>query len=267
MPMDNINDDNVLTGRDCMPLPVRFLGRQDHASISLSALTTNQETDQDNDNNDQQDYDDTNLDYTVFVNPSITEVLCTTTAEALALGKFVIIPKHASNEFFTDTQNKQGDRRLFINCLSYKDADEFCTVLDYALSHTSRPLSSEARHVLTWEAATERFLEAAIIRQPAALLFDAHCSLKERRPDETLRLRSLQQEERIRTFHYDVAKAGHNVFHAWRRQQQQQKASHEVANVDGEDDNDSLSQKVVSTTMEVQTPFSPVLPAVSASNR
>ncbi|MGH7974480.1 MAG: hypothetical protein ACREBR_03045 [bacterium] len=54
--------------------PAKFSGRSDYAQL-----------------NDQ---------YKVFVNPSITEVLCTTTAEALAMGKIAIIPTQPSNAFF-----------------------------------------------------------------------------------------------------------------------------------------------------------------------
>ena len=56
------------------PIPAIFHGRIDHFSLTKQ--------------------------YKIFVNPSITEVLCTTTAEALAMEKFVIIPSHPSNAFF-----------------------------------------------------------------------------------------------------------------------------------------------------------------------
>ena len=53
-----------------VPVPARFLGVKDHALLRDIPQ------------------------HKIFINLSITEVLCTTTAEALAMGKFVIIPNH-----------------------------------------------------------------------------------------------------------------------------------------------------------------------------
>ena len=56
-------------------IPARFLGVKDHALLRDIPG------------------------HKIFVNLSITEVLCTTTAEAMAMGKFVVIPEHRKSLF------------------------------------------------------------------------------------------------------------------------------------------------------------------------
>jgi hypothetical protein len=74
------------------------------------------------------------------------------------MGKFVIIPKHPSNLFFEQ----------FPNCLTYDTKTSFVSQLQYALENEPPILSDELLHVLTWEAATERLIEASIVTRREA---------------------------------------------------------------------------------------------------
>ena len=115
------------------PIPARFLGVKDHALLRHSA-------------------------HKIFFNPSLTEVLCTTTAEALAMGKFVVIPEHPSNEFFLQ----------FPNCLAYKNLHDCVEKIKWALRNEPEPLSESHAHIFTWEAATDRLIQSSLISRREA---------------------------------------------------------------------------------------------------
>jgi hypothetical protein len=137
------------------PIPATFPGRVDHGTLT---------------------------DYPIFFNPSISEVLCTTTAEALAMGKYAIIPVHPSNTFFLQ----------FPNCLAYRNKFEFVANLRWALTHDPEPLTDDQAYQFTWEAATERFITASAITWKEAL--------------ERERLGLAKLDERIAWFHNELGK-------------------------------------------------------------
>lgn len=110
------------------PIPAKFPGVIDHAQLI-------------------------SVPHKIFLNPSTSEVLCTTTAEALAMGKFVILPKHPSNQFFLQ----------FTNCLAYETLEECAEKIKWAMERNPTPLSEEERHKFTWEAATDRLISSSCV--------------------------------------------------------------------------------------------------------
>mmetsp|Transcript_34139 Transcript_34139/g.47324 ORF Transcript_34139/g.47324 Transcript_34139/m.47324 type:complete len:129 (+) Transcript_34139:363-749(+) len=71
------------------------------------------------------------------------------------MGKWVVLPQHPENYFFES----------FYNTLIYSTPDEFVTCINHAKANTPAPLTTSERHSLTWEAATERFLDVAQISE------------------------------------------------------------------------------------------------------
>ncbi|KAL3839358.1 hypothetical protein ACJIZ3_023949 [Penstemon smallii] len=93
--------------------------------------------------------DDSLQGYKIFINPSVSDVLCTATAEALAMGKFVVCADHPSNDFFME----------FPNCLTYKTPEDFVAKVKEAMTNEPQPLTPDQRYSLSWEAATQRFMK------------------------------------------------------------------------------------------------------------
>mmetsp|Transcript_103157 Transcript_103157/g.290220 ORF Transcript_103157/g.290220 Transcript_103157/m.290220 type:complete len:488 (-) Transcript_103157:44-1507(-) len=91
--------------------------------------------------------------YSVLVNPSRSDVLCTVTMEALAMGKRAVIVRDPSNVFFIDN----FPDRVF--AYDNEDGDSFAAAYVAAVAlGPARPLPAEEAELLTWEAATARLL-------------------------------------------------------------------------------------------------------------
>lgn len=93
------------------------------------------------------------------------------------MGKWVVCPQHPSNKFFEQFPNcltyiNEGKSFLFVfrskdilttHSLVYFNTEELAANVYWALNHDPHPLTSEQRYELSWDAATERFLEASTI--------------------------------------------------------------------------------------------------------
>jgi len=85
--------------------------------------------------------------YRIFVNCSKSEYFCTTTANALVMQQWVVIPRHPSNRFFLQ----------FKNCLAYDNFEELVTHLKFAF--LNEPEYDPEVHSLSWETAAEKLAE------------------------------------------------------------------------------------------------------------
>lgn len=147
------------------PIQARFLGTKDHVEIRDIA------------------------EQKVFLNMSITEVLCTTSAEALAMGKFVILPKHPSNMFFLQ----------FPNCLAYTSLDDCVSKLAWALANDPVPLDEETAMKLSWEGANERLFGSSAITRDEW--------------EEWIETKKLDSDDDAARFHVETGMKGQLITH------------------------------------------------------
>ena len=85
-----------------------FLGAEDHMAPSLRG-------------------------YRVLINPSTSDVVATTSAEALAMGKWLLCARHPENAFFEQFQN----------ALIYNNQEEFAQLLRQAMEQDPPPLTED----------------------------------------------------------------------------------------------------------------------------
>ena len=86
------------------------------------------------------------------------------------MGKFVILPNHPSNKFFLQ----------FPNCLSYSTKREFVESLDWARKNRPAILGEKFRHLLSWEAATDRLCEATSLSERDKFVLEGRRKADER---------------------------------------------------------------------------------------
>jgi len=90
--------------------------------------------------------------YRAFINASTSDVLATTSLEALAMGKWLVCAAHPCNAWAA----------TFRNALPYSTRAEFGAALATALAADPAPLSAAELAALGWEAATERLAVACL---------------------------------------------------------------------------------------------------------
>jgi len=97
--------------------------------------------------------------YRVLVNPSTSDILCTVTAEAIAMRKRVVLARHPSNQFFQE--HFPGQCHFF----EPDDPASFAAALREAIAQEATPeLTEQQRQLLSWDAAVDRLCDAAEVR-------------------------------------------------------------------------------------------------------
>lgn len=94
-----------------------------------------------------------------FVNPCSTDVVATSTAEALAAGRWAVVARAPCNEAFLDPALGLA------NVLTFASQAEFDAAVRTALAEPPAPLTPAQRAWFSWPQATERFLDAAELSQ------------------------------------------------------------------------------------------------------